>query len=200
MEKFLTKYLKVKQSWRPLPCHAISCFFLEERHCFPQIVPTDVVHENKRSLNFTPLSTCRSPSSTGGLAPGFISQKENLECSSLIHIIYLIQRLIAMALESSNLDGAAGERETSTESAASSDKQVDAYGPCGGDIDVSAEKPSTADLKTIEDLTILDVEGKSHPFKSLYSSEQGPRRVLVLFIRHFFCGVCALSCCLWLND
>ncbi|KAI9842527.1 MAG: hypothetical protein M1830_007797, partial [Pleopsidium flavum] len=93
-----------------------------------------------------------------------------------------------MTLQSSSLEGAGGVPRTSTGSAASSENQVNADGHCGGDVDVSAEKPSTEDLKKIEDLPILDVEGKSHPFKSLYSGEQGPKRTLILFIRHFFCG------------
>jgi hypothetical protein len=46
--------------------------------------------------------------------------------------------------------------------------------------------PHDTILKTA-DLPVLDREGKSHPFKSLYENHKG--RTLVIFVRHFFCGV-----------
>ena len=61
---------------------------------------------------------------------------------------------------------------------------------CGGeDLKVNNKIPSKSDLEKCADLPILDVNKKSLPFKSLYSSQKGGRRVLVIFIRHFFCGV-----------
>ena len=77
-------------------------------------------------------------------------------------------------------------------------------GPTGdfsGDIDVSSKLPSQKDLENVADLPVLDVDGQSHPFKTLYSTQHGPQRVLIIFIRHFFCGVSTcrditnLSCC-----
>lgn len=55
-----------------------------------------------------------------------------------------------------------------------------------GDIEVSNKLPSKGDLEKTADLPVLDALGKAHTFKSLHD---GPRRVLVIFIRHFFCGV-----------
>ena len=59
-----------------------------------------------------------------------------------------------------------------------------------GDIEVNNKLPSKSTLDKAADLPVLDKDGKSVPFKSLYWSEasQG-KRVMVLFIRHFFCGV-----------
>ena len=53
------------------------------------------------------------------------------------------------------------------------------------------DKPPTKDLlEKVADLPVLDMNKKSHTFKSLYAdNENGPRRVLIVFIRHFFCGV-----------
>ena len=58
-----------------------------------------------------------------------------------------------------------------------------------GDIEVSNKLPSKGDLERIADLPVLDGMGKAHTFKTLYSSTGEGRRVLVIFIRHFFCGV-----------
>ena len=63
-------------------------------------------------------------------------------------------------------------------------------GPTGdfdGDIKVSNKPPSKAELQKVAHLPLLDASGKSHTFKSLYD---GKRKVLIVFIRHFFCGVC----------
>ena len=65
-------------------------------------------------------------------------------------------------------------------------------GPTGdfsGDIDVSSKLPSQKDLENVADLTVLDVDGQPHAFKTLHPSDDGPQRVLIIFIRHFFCGV-----------
>ena len=59
-----------------------------------------------------------------------------------------------------------------------------------GDINVNNRPPSKADLKKVADLPVLDANKKSYTFKSLYAdNEHGARRVLIIFIRHFFCGV-----------
>jgi peroxiredoxin len=39
-------------------------------------------------------------------------------------------------------------------------------------------------------LPVLDVNGTSHPFSTLYTSDNPNEQTLVVFIRHFFCGVC----------
>ncbi|ERT03014.1 hypothetical protein HMPREF1624_01318 [Sporothrix schenckii ATCC 58251] len=48
--------------------------------------------------------------------------------------------------------------------------------------------PSRGTLKKTADLPVLDREGKSYPFKSLYEDFTG--QTLVVFVRHFFCGNC----------
>lgn len=60
-----------------------------------------------------------------------------------------------------------------------------------GDIKVNNSPPTKGDLDKVANLTVLDKNGKKYTFKSLYAdNEHGPRRVLIIFIRHFFCGVC----------
>ena len=63
-----------------------------------------------------------------------------------------------------------------------------------GDVKVNNKPPTKEQLEKVADLPVLDVNRKSHTFKSLYAdNENGPRRVLMIFIRHFFCGVCSIS-------
>ncbi|KAL2045847.1 hypothetical protein ABVK25_011997 [Lepraria finkii] len=70
-------------------------------------------------------------------------------------------------------------------------KPIDPQGDFEGDIKVDNKPPSKADLEKVADSPVLDVDKKSHTFKSLYAdNEQGARRVLIIFIRHFFCGNC----------
>ncbi|KAI0505956.1 AhpC/TSA antioxidant enzyme-domain-containing protein [Xylaria bambusicola] len=59
-----------------------------------------------------------------------------------------------------------------------------------GEVDTNNDIPSPKVLKAIEDYTVFDHAGKTHPFKSLYSGHNVARRVLVIFVRHFFCGNC----------
>ena len=62
-----------------------------------------------------------------------------------------------------------------------------------GDLAVSDDVPTQETLDKAADLPVLGADGSSHPFKSLYSGEGVARRVLVVFVRHFFCGVSHLS-------
>ncbi|GKT49026.1 thioredoxin-like protein Clot [Colletotrichum spaethianum] len=57
-----------------------------------------------------------------------------------------------------------------------------------GEIQTNNDLPTPQVLKKIEDYVVLDRHGKSHSFKSLYSGRNVARRVLVIFVRHFFCG------------
>ncbi|PNY29939.1 Thioredoxin-like protein AAED1 [Tolypocladium capitatum] len=59
-----------------------------------------------------------------------------------------------------------------------------------GELTTSNELPSPETLSKIENHTVLDRNGKAHTFQSLYSGRNVARRVLVLFVRHFFCGNC----------
>lgn len=58
------------------------------------------------------------------------------------------------------------------------------------DIDVSDELPSRETLAKAGDIPIFDAQGNVRPFKSIYSGDDviGERQ-LVLFVRHFYCGV-----------
>ncbi|KAI0910027.1 AhpC/TSA antioxidant enzyme-domain-containing protein [Ustulina deusta] len=59
-----------------------------------------------------------------------------------------------------------------------------------GEVETNNEIPSPQVLKAIENYTVFDHAGKTHPFKSLYSGHNVARRILVIFVRHFFCGNC----------
>ena len=58
-----------------------------------------------------------------------------------------------------------------------------------GDVNTNNDLPTQDTLKKIENLPILDKDGKSLPFKNLYTGPGVTRRVLIIYIRHFFCGV-----------
>lgn len=65
-----------------------------------------------------------------------------------------------------------------------------------GTVDVNNDLPSEKDLKKVEDLLILDAQGKSRPFRELYDASGVAPRQLIIFIRHFFCGVSYAICML----
>ncbi|PGH17850.1 hypothetical protein AJ80_04673 [Polytolypa hystricis UAMH7299] len=52
--------------------------------------------------------------------------------------------------------------------------------------------PPAAEVKKASQIPILDQEGKKHLFGDLFVSSESTndKRVLVIFIRHFFCGHC----------
>jgi hypothetical protein len=58
-----------------------------------------------------------------------------------------------------------------------------------GTVHVNNDLPTEKDLSKVEDLLILDAQGKSRPFKELYDASGVAPRQLIIFIRHFFCGV-----------
>ncbi|KAI1778350.1 hypothetical protein F4818DRAFT_405785 [Hypoxylon cercidicola] len=59
-----------------------------------------------------------------------------------------------------------------------------------GEVLTTNDLPTIETLRKIETYTVLDNNGKSHTFKSLYAGRNSPRRVLIIFVRHFFCGNC----------
>jgi len=65
-----------------------------------------------------------------------------------------------------------------------------------GDVNTNNEIPSQATLRKVENFMLLDRDGRAIQFKDVYGGKHGARRVLVIFIRHFYCGVCFLL----LND
>jgi hypothetical protein len=58
-----------------------------------------------------------------------------------------------------------------------------------GEVQTNNNLPSLETLRKLEDYTVLDESGKSHTFRSLYTGHNVARRVLIIFVRHFFCGV-----------
>ncbi|KAK4199361.1 AhpC/TSA antioxidant enzyme-domain-containing protein, partial [Triangularia verruculosa] len=50
--------------------------------------------------------------------------------------------------------------------------------------------PTLETLKKIDNYIVLDRNGKSHTFRSLYTGRHVARRVLMVFVRHFYCGNC----------
>lgn len=58
-----------------------------------------------------------------------------------------------------------------------------------GELATTNELPSPEMIKQIDDYIVLDKDGRSHTFKTLYSGTNVARRVLIIFVRHFFCGV-----------
>ena len=58
-----------------------------------------------------------------------------------------------------------------------------------GDVLVSNDIPTQADLDKCSDLLVLDAQGTSRPFKTLHAGEGVAPRQLIIFVRHFFCGV-----------
>ena len=66
-------------------------------------------------------------------------------------------------------------------------------GPTGdfkGDIKVNDDPPTKVDLEKAGSIEVFDKDKKKRTFGSLYADNGArKRRILVLFIRHFFCGV-----------
>jgi hypothetical protein len=62
-----------------------------------------------------------------------------------------------------------------------------------GTLDVTHDIPTSKDLQKVGDLLVLDAQGKSRPFKELYEAPLVAPRQLIIFIRHFFCGVSILT-------
>ncbi|KAM0619757.1 hypothetical protein ACHAQF_006417 [Verticillium nonalfalfae] len=59
-----------------------------------------------------------------------------------------------------------------------------------GEIETNNEIPSTELIRKVENYVLLDRHGKTHTFKSLHSGRNVARRMLFIFVRHFFCGNC----------
>ncbi|KAI1270069.1 hypothetical protein F5Y18DRAFT_2721 [Xylariaceae sp. FL1019] len=93
----------------------------------------------------------------------------------------------------STLNGQASDRSSPTSpNPLSSPPKDDIVNPPDfqGEVETNNDIPSQTVLRAIEDYTVLDRNGRTHPFKSLYCGHNVARRVLVIFIRHFFCGNC----------
>ncbi|KAI1429163.1 AhpC/TSA antioxidant enzyme-domain-containing protein [Xylaria sp. FL1777] len=90
-----------------------------------------------------------------------------------------------------NTQGAKTENDGNTDRSNPPDEElVNPPSDFKGEVDTNNEIPSPQVLKAIENYTVFDHAGKTHPFKSLYSGHNVARRILVIFVRHFFCGNC----------
>lgn len=58
-----------------------------------------------------------------------------------------------------------------------------------GEVLSNDELPSEETIRKIGDYIVLDRHGKTHTFKTLYTGRSVARRILIIFVRHFFCGV-----------
>ncbi|KYK60514.1 fmHP [Drechmeria coniospora] len=59
-----------------------------------------------------------------------------------------------------------------------------------GQVSTTNGLPSAETLREVDDYVVLDRDGKTRTFESLYNGRNAARRVLVIFVRHFFCGNC----------
>ncbi|KNG81376.1 hypothetical protein ANOM_010163 [Aspergillus nomiae NRRL 13137] len=59
-----------------------------------------------------------------------------------------------------------------------------------GEVQTSDQPPSVEALRKIQNYSVLDRHGESHSFNSLHSAPGVAQRVLLIFVRHFFCGSC----------
>ncbi|KAI0421305.1 AhpC/TSA antioxidant enzyme-domain-containing protein [Xylaria grammica] len=85
--------------------------------------------------------------------------------------------------------GAKTEKNDDVDQSSSNDELVNPP-DFKGEVETNNDIPSPQTLKAIENYTVFDHVGKTHPFKSLYSGHNVARRMLVIFVRHFFCGNC----------
>lgn len=58
-----------------------------------------------------------------------------------------------------------------------------------GDLPVTDDLPSAQTLAEAADIEVLDHKGQAHLFRTVYDRDETPSRAIVVFIRHFFCGV-----------
>ena len=64
----------------------------------------------------------------------------------------------------------------------------------GSPAPVTDKIPTTSDLEKIGELPVQNAEGESFKFREIYGDTSAERH-LVIFIRHFFCGVRCLHPC-----
>lgn len=71
------------------------------------------------------------------------------------------------------------------------------YGPLEfpSNVEVNDDIPSEEQIAKVADFPVLDVDGKEVPFRSVYEGDREKKinKVLVIFVRHFYCGVSPLK-------
>jgi hypothetical protein len=58
-----------------------------------------------------------------------------------------------------------------------------------GNVAVNDTLPTAAELEALKDVLLFSADGSSRTFGSLLDGTNSKNRQLVLFVRHFFCGV-----------
>ncbi|KAI9742181.1 MAG: hypothetical protein M1818_004081 [Claussenomyces sp. TS43310] len=103
---------------------------------------------------------------------------------------------------SGNNNGVSGDATTPSNSAtpavlheaapgtASAPTGDDPQGDFQGDVNTDDRLPSQAMLRKVQDVKVLDQDENAVSFQSLYEGPNAAQRVLIIFIRHFFCGNC----------
>ena len=86
------------------------------------------------------------------------------------------------------------DQSTSTAPSSTHDQADATTAEFQGDVDVSNDVPTQEELASVADLVVLAADGRSRPFKSLYAGDGVAKRMVVIFVRHFFCGVRVLPC------
>lgn len=83
------------------------------------------------------------------------------------------------------------EAGSAPRSSTQTDKDDDGVNPPDfhGAVLSNDELPSPETIRRIGEYAVLDRYGKTHTFKSLYTGRNVARRVLIIFVRHFYCGV-----------
>lgn len=56
----------------------------------------------------------------------------------------------------------------------------------------SEKLPPPEELEKAAGFEVIDMDGKAHSFASLYTGPDVASRVLIIFVRHVFCGVSLL--------
>ncbi|KAK4180534.1 AhpC/TSA antioxidant enzyme-domain-containing protein [Triangularia setosa] len=88
--------------------------------------------------------------------------------------------------------GGSGSSVKSAGKNAPATADIDPTNPLDFSESVTADNtlPTLETLKKIDNYIVLDRNGKSHTFRSLYTGRHVARRVLLVFVRHFYCGNC----------
>ncbi|KAL1874810.1 hypothetical protein Daus18300_003351 [Diaporthe australafricana] len=101
------------------------------------------------------------------------------------------QREAEIAASAAALTGEKKETGPSPRPSVQTDLDDDVYqADFQGEVVTNDELPSAETIRRIENYIVLDRHGKTHTFRSLYTGRSVARRVLLVFVRHFFCGNC----------
>jgi hypothetical protein len=159
---------------------------------FLQKEPDEHVSEDRHSKVLLSPHTLKTPSTP--LSPGLTRQPSTQRTYSITATVTAADPAYcgltaAKSISSGpSLQSAMAQAEAESAPATNSDPATQEF---QGNIEVSTALPSKSTLEEIADLPVLGVDGQIVPFKSLYWSDTSEgKKVMIIFIRHFFCGVC----------